>query len=73
MRKFEIPEGFEGIKRLYIYKDHDAPDEKGRRAGDEAARFLRDKIVATGRQALLVSPASTRMDFADIYTRMAMA
>lgn len=65
LRAFNLPEDVD-IRVLTIYGDNDAPDRHGRRAGNEAARALRDKVKELGKKAFVVLPASTRYDINDL-------
>ena len=59
MRKFEIPPEFQGVSKLRVFADNDARDQNGRRAGNDAANFLKDKIRSQGRIATVMMPKFT--------------
>ena len=65
LKAFNMPEDLD-IQVLTIYGDNDAPDHHGRRAGQEAARALRDRVKEQGKKAFVVLPASTRFDINDL-------
>lgn len=72
MRSFEVPPDYrDRVKRITIFADNDSPDEMGRRAGNEAARALRDRLKAEGFKAFIVMPAGTSFDFNDIVRNVA--
>lgn len=72
MRNFEVPPEFVGrIKKVTIYADNDSPDHLGRRAGNEAARALKDRLKEQGFKAYVVMPAGTKFDFNDILQTVA--
>lgn len=72
MRNFEVPvEVRQRVKKVIIFADNDSPDELGRRAGNDAARALRDRLLAQGLKAFIVMPAGTAFDFNDILKRVA--
>lgn len=66
MRKFCLPEGYERVKKIRIFGDNDKPDQRGRRAGNEAAEFLKQKMRDDGRVATVILPKYTTFDFANI-------
>lgn len=65
MRKFDVPSGYERVKKFRIFGDNDAPDSRGRRAGNDAAETLKSKLRVDGRHATVILPKWTSMDFAD--------
>lgn len=65
MKSFVVPHEL-GIDVVTIYGDNDAPDHRGRRAGNETARSLRDRLKEEGRRAFVVMPASTSYDLNDL-------
>ena len=65
MSKFVLPEGYERIKVVRIFADNDKPDQKGRRAGNDAAERLKARVEAQGIRALIALPMGTEVDFAD--------
>jgi len=71
MRKFSLPEGYERVRKIRIFGDNDAPDRNGRRAGNDAAEFLKQKMRETGRVATVILPKYTTFDFANIAQREA--
>lgn len=64
LSQFVVPDG---VEELYIYGDNDAPDLKGRRAGQEAAAELAERVIKEGRKAKIILPTSAGIDFADIW------
>jgi putative DNA primase/helicase len=71
MRKFEIPQGYERVRKVRIFADNDARDQNGRRAGNDAANLLKDKMRAKGLISTVVLPKFTTFDFADIAVKKA--
>lgn len=71
MRKFEVPPEFDGVSKLRIFGDNDSRDQYGRRAGNDAANFLKEKTRAQGRIATVMMPKFTTFDFADIAVKIA--
>jgi putative DNA primase/helicase len=71
MRKFEIPQGYERVRKVRIFADNDARDQNGRRAGNDAANLLKDKMRANGLISTVVLPKFTTFDFADIAVKKA--
>jgi len=72
MANFELPAEFrQRVKKVVIFADNDSPDELGRRAGNDAARKLRDRLLSQGLKAFIVMPAGTKFDFNDILKRVA--
>lgn len=65
LKGFVLPEGLQ-VNTLTIYGDNDSPDRLGRRAGNEAARTLRDRVKEMGKKAFVVFPASTDYDIGDL-------
>lgn len=71
LKSFELPSGVR-VRRLEIFQDNDAPDHKGRRAGNEAASALRDRIRSDhGIEVCIRSPAGTGYDFNDVWLNVA--
>lgn len=66
MAKFDLPDCAKHVERVFIFGDNDAPDARGRRAGNEALKALAARLRSQGRQVIEFLPASTRYDFADI-------
>lgn len=66
MRVFEVPDY---VEHLLIFGDNDLPDEKGRRAGQEAAKELEDRVRAKGKQATVILPQIPGTDFADVWMK----
>lgn len=74
MRGFELPPQFRHVvKTVVIFADNDAPDELGRRAGNEAAHALKERLRAQGFRSYVVMPAGTRYDFNDILKNKAQS
>ncbi len=53
------------VKRLVIFTDSDEI-KNGRRAGEEAAKMLADRVKKMGLRSLIVKPAKVGTDFADL-------
>lgn len=64
MKSLVVPDT---VKTVFIYADHDLPDEKGRRAGQDAARALAKRLVAEGKTVYIRLPKKPGTDFADVY------
>lgn len=71
MRSFEVPHGYERVRKYRIFGDNDARDKLGRRAGNDAAHFLKDKLRSQGKTATVLLPKFTTFDFADIAIKQA--
>ena len=71
MRKFELPTGYERVRKIRIYADNDEPDKNGRRAGNDAAQLLKDKMRGQGKLCTIILPKATGFDFADIAVKLA--
>jgi putative DNA primase/helicase len=71
MKKFCLPEGYERVRKIRIFGDNDRPDQRGRRAGNEAAEFLKQKMRDSGRVATVILPKYTTFDFANIVQKEA--
>jgi hypothetical protein len=54
------------IKRVVIAADNDAPDEHGRRAGQNAARAAWRRLRREGRHVRVALPSAEGTDFADL-------
>lgn len=64
MKSFVPPPG---VTKVWVYADNDVPDEKGRRAGQDAAKELIARLQSEGMMARMVLPAKKGQDFADIF------
>lgn len=64
LESFEPPTG---VTSVTIFADNDLPDSKGRRAGQEAAQKLKERLEAQGIRANIVLPAKAGSDFHDIW------
>lgn len=64
MKSFVPPPG---VTKVWVYADNDIPDEKGRRAGQDAAKELIARLQSEGIIARMVLPAKKGQDFADIF------
>lgn len=64
--KFELPVGYERVKKVRIFADNDARDKLGRRAGNDAAQTLKDRMRADRRICTIILPRFTSFDFADV-------
>lgn len=71
MRKFEIPQGYERVRKVRYFGDNDARDKIGRRAGNDAAEFGKQKMRSQGLISTVVLPKFTSFDFADIAQKQA--
>lgn len=52
---------------LLIFADNDVPDHRGRRAGQEAAEMLKQRMEAKGTKVTVVLPSKAGTDFADVW------
>ena len=66
MTRFTLPAGYEHVRRVDFYGDNDEADQRGRRAGNEAARLARDNAKRAGLRSSVHLPSSTSFDYADI-------
>lgn len=57
----------ESVEEVVIFADNDLPDEKGRRAGQEGAKALYDRLKVEGKRVQLVIPAKPGTDFHDVW------
>lgn len=57
----------ESVKLVIIYADNDKPDEKGRRAGQDAAKALSERLKAEGRRVRIVQSVSKGCDIFDVW------
>jgi putative DNA primase/helicase len=64
LSQVEVPDD---IEELDIYADNDQFDDKGHRAGQDAAVALADRMTKEGRKARIILPTRAGMDFADIW------
>jgi len=64
MKSLVVPDS---VKTVWIYADNDLPDEKGRRAGQDAARVLAQRLVAQGKTVHVRLPRQPGTDFWDVY------
>lgn len=64
LAQLEVPDD---VEELDIYGDNDPEDEKGHRAGQEAAFALAERMTKEGRKARIILPTRVGMDFADIW------
>jgi len=71
MRKFEIPEGYERVRKVRFFGDNDARDQNGRRAGNDAAEFAKQKMRDKGLISTVILPKYTSFDFANIAEKQA--
>lgn len=55
------------VEEILIFADNDCPDEKGRRAGQEAAAALKQRLEAEGRKVKVTIPLLPGTDFHDIF------
>lgn len=62
MQKMELPAA---IRKVIIYGDNDLPDEKGRRAGQDAANKLYERLIKEGREVDIRIPKKPGTDFLD--------
>jgi putative DNA primase/helicase len=63
MRVFPVPAG---IDALTLLVDNDEPDDRGRRAGQEAAQECKERQEAAGREVTLLTPGIPGADFNDM-------
>lgn len=64
MESLVVPES---VKLVIIYADNDEPDEKGRRAGQDAAKALSERLKAEGRRVRIVQSVSKGADIFDVW------
>lgn len=64
MQSLVVPEY---VEHLLIFADNDVPDQKGRRAGQEAAELLKSRMEKEGRKVGIVLPRNPGTDFADVW------
>lgn len=64
MQSLEVPEY---VEHLLIFADNDVPDQKGRRAGQEAAEILKSRMEKKGIKVTVVLPSKAGTDFADVW------
>lgn len=64
MQKLEVPEY---VEHLLIFADNDEPDHLGRRAGQEAAGILKQRLEEKGIKVTVVLPSKVGTDFADVW------
>lgn len=57
----------ESVTDVVIFADHDIPDDKGRRAGQEGAKALADRLRAEGKNVQVVIPSKPGTDFHDVW------
>lgn len=62
LKKMVIPAD---VRRVEIFADHDLPDRDGRRAGQDAAAFLAERLVEEGREVVTHLPQVEGTDFLD--------
>lgn len=66
MANFELPEIYVGqVKKLIVFTDSDFL-KNGKKAGEEAAKTLSDRMRKKGVKCLIIRPAKVGTDFADI-------
>ena len=65
LENFQPPEG---VKTILIYADNDLPDSRGRRAGQQAAKALAERLTAEGYTVKLNLPIAAGTDFHDVWT-----
>lgn len=65
LAKFQPPEG---VKTILIYADNDLPDSQGRRAGQEDANALAERLKAEGFEVKINIPIQAGTDFHDVWT-----
>ena len=66
----KIMEGFQppkGVTTVIIFADNDSPDEKGRRAGQDAAKVLKERLEAQGLKVKVMMPCKAGTDFHDVW------
>lgn len=64
MGTLEVPEN---VREVRIFADNDAPDERGRRAGQEAAAKLKERLEEQGIRVRVFLPKTEGTDFMDVY------
>jgi putative DNA primase/helicase len=55
------------VRRIVVFADADAPDARGRRAGQEAAEALRKRATAAGLKCEVMTPSIEGQDWADVF------
>jgi len=63
MKALALPDGCE---ELWIFADNDAPDKRGRRAGQLAAKKLADAALAAGKRVKVIFPKTEGQDWNDL-------
>lgn len=66
MPKVIVPED---VEEVLIFADNDPPDEKGRRAGQDGANALAERLRAEGKKVQVVIPIATGTDFDDVFLK----
>lgn len=64
MKSIVIPDY---VNEVLIYADNDLPDYRGKRAGQDAADGLRERLEAEGKKVTIVLPSIPGTDFADVW------
>lgn len=64
MIKLVVPES---VTTVYIYADNDSPDDKDRRAGQDAASTLAERLRIEGKTVRIVYPSSPDTDINDVW------
>lgn len=64
MKSVVIPET---VKEVFIFADNDPADEKGHRAGIEAANVLKERLIIEGKKVQVILPKVEGEDFLDVY------
>jgi putative DNA primase/helicase len=64
MESFEPPSG---ITTVVIFADNDAPDSRGKRAGQHAAQVLKERLEARGIKVKVILPVAVGTDFHDVW------
>lgn len=70
MKSVVIPES---VKEVFIFADNDPADEKGQRAGLEAANVLKERLIKEGKKVQVIVPMVEGTDFLDVYLQKKMS
>lgn len=64
MPSVEIPPE---VEEVWIFADHDLPDEMGKRAGQDAAAALKERLEGEGKKVRVMLPKKPGTDFHDVF------
>ena len=55
------------VKTVFIYADNDSVDQTGKRAGQDAARNLAERLRSEGKDVRIVYPLGKDTDICDVW------